>query len=342
MITHTITGKTGTSDIVLGEHFRNLEKYTGTRKYVIVADETVHKLYGELFATEHVLVIGSGEHIKTLDTVKDIYQKFLEIELDRSSCVIAVGGGIVCDIAGFAASTFLRGIPFGFVPTTLLSQVDASVGGKNGVNFQGYKNLVGVFSQPEFVLIDTDFLKTLESRTLGCGFAEAIKHGAIADPDLFSFMEEHFCDIRHLAPESIERIVNDSIVIKSSIVNQDEKEHGERRKLNFGHTFGHAIEKTLKLPHGEAIAIGMMVAANLSQQFGLLSNSDVARLSHVLELFDLPRSLDADNKAPLKEALRKDKKRYGESIKFILLEGIGKAVIQDVSIQTLEKTLECL
>ncbi len=341
MLTHTITGNTGESTIILGEHFAHLKKYLEGRTCAVITDESVYELYGRTFPVNDVIAIGSGEKIKTLATVESIYQKFFDFELDRSSVVVAIGGGIVCDIAGFAASTYLRGIKFGFVPTTLLAQVDASVGGKNGVNFQGYKNIVGTFSQPEFVLIDFNVLKTLKPKTLGCGFAEAIKHGAIADSALFAFMEEHTSRIKHLESESIERIVNDSIVIKSAIVNKDEKEKGERRKLNFGHTFGHALEKTLKIPHGEAVSLGMTLAALLSQQCGYLSKSDVARLLKLLQSYDLPVSIDAD-KSRIMDAMRKDKKRYGDSVKFVLLEKIGKAIIQDVSLKELETVVEDL
>lgn len=339
MITHVIKGNTGESTIVLGESLTRLEQYIKGRKYVIVTDENVNQLYGERFPGDDVIVIGTGERSKTLNTVETIYKKFLDFELDRSACVVAIGGGLVCDVAGFAASTYLRGIEFGFVPTTLLAQVDASVGGKNGVNFQGYKNIIGTFNQPEFVLADFSLLKTLEKQYLGCGFAEAIKHGAIADSSLFAFMEEHADDIKNLESTSIERIVNDSIVIKSAIVNKDEKEKGERRKLNFGHTFGHAIEKTLGLPHGEAVSIGMVVAANLSQKLGGLADSNAERLIKLLARFDLPVKIDAD-KQDIKDAIRKDKKRYGDSIKFVLISDIGKSFIQDVTLKELEAVVD--
>ena len=339
MITHVIKGNTGESTIVLGESLTRLEQYIKGRKYVIITDENVNQLYGERFPGDDVIVIGTGEGSKTLNTVETIYKKFLDFKLDRSSFVVAVGGGLVCDVAGFAASTYLRGIEFGFVPTTLLAQVDASVGGKNGVNFQGYKNIIGTFNQPEFVLADFSLLKTLEKQYLGCGFAEAIKHGAIADSSLFAFMEEHADDIKNLESTSIERIVNDSIVIKSAIVNKDEKEKGERRKLNFGHTFGHAIEKTLGLPHGEAVSIGMVVAANLSQKLGGLADSKAERLIKLLARFDLPIKIDAD-KQDIKDAIRKDKKRYGDSIKFVLISDVGKSFIQDVTLKELETAVD--
>jgi len=341
VITHTIKGTTGESKIVLGERLAHLEKYLEGRKSAVITDKNVYRLYGETFPARDIIVIDTSEKIKTLNTVETLYREFLNFELDRSALVVAIGGGIVCDIAGFAASTYLRGIQFGFVPTTLLAQVDASVGGKNGVNFWGYKNIIGTFNQPEFVLADFNVLKTLEQSDLKCGFAESIKHGAIADAHLFSFMEHHINSLRNLEPESIERIVNDSIVIKSSIVNKDEREKGERRKLNFGHTFGHALEKTHGIPHGEAVSIGMVVAASLSQQRGHLSVSDVDRLQRLLQSYDLPVSIDAD-KSHVLNAIRKDKKRYGDSIKFVLLEEIGKAIVQDVNLKELETALESL
>ena len=341
MITHTLKGNTGESQIILGESLTQLEKYLAGRKYAIITDEQVHRFYRARFPGNHVIVIGTGERIKTLATVETLYSKLLDFELDRSAIVVAIGGGMVCDLAGFAASTYLRGIAFGFVPTTLLAQVDASVGGKNGVNFLGYKNIIGTFNQPEFVLADFSLLKTLDQHQLGCGFAEAIKHGAIADRNLFAFMEEQAEDIKHLELNRIERIVNDSIIIKSAIVNQDEKETGERRKLNFGHTSGHAIEKTLGLPHGEAVSIGMVVAANLSQKLGGLSDSEAERLIKLLAKFDLPVKIDAE-KERIKDAIRKDKKRYGDSIKFVLLERIGASFVKDVSLQELAAAIDDL
>lgn len=340
MKSYMIRGQSATSHIQLGETFHHLEQYIGRRTVAIVTDETVYNLYHDQMPSKNIVIIGVGEAFKTLQTVETLYQKFLEYGLDRAALIIAIGGGIVCDIAGFAASTYLRGISFGFVPTTLLAQVDASVGGKNGVNFHGYKNLIGTFNQPEFVLIDVSVLNTLPARTLGCGFAEAIKHGVIADAQLFAFMEDHAAAIRNLNPDSLERIVSDSIIIKSSIVNQDEKEHGERRKLNFGHTVGHAVENVMKIPHGEAVAIGMVAAAELSRQFGYLAQADVERLTALLTRYNLPTTIDMTNRQALKEAVRKDKKRYGEKMKFVLLTAIGTAMIQEVLIKDVEQIIE--
>lgn len=342
MQTHVITGTNGVSQIIVGAVLRDAATYLRGRQCVIVTDEHVAPLYRDHFPPGDVVVIGSGEAIKTLNTAALVYQKFVTAELDRGAFVLAVGGGIVCDLAGFAAATYLRGIACGFVPTTLLAQVDASVGGKNGVNFEGYKNVIGTFAQPEFVLIDVNLLQTLPAATLGCGLAEAIKHGAIADRALFEFMETHAEGICQRDPACLERIVNDSIMIKAAIVNRDEKEQGERRKLNFGHTFGHAIEKTLGWPHGESVALGMVVAARLSQQRGYLSAADTTRLCNLLAAYQLPVALNADaDLSRIKEALRHDKKRYGAQLKFVLLHGLGQAIIEDVTLTELENAVNC-
>ncbi|PID58345.1 3-dehydroquinate synthase [candidate division KSB3 bacterium] len=339
MITYRIRGSSGESLIVLGESLDHLDRYITNRNCAIVTDEHIAKLYGDRFPSGELILTGCGEQHKTLRTVEMLYQRFLDARLDRSSLVLAVGGGLVSDMAGFAASTYLRGLRFGVVATTLLAQVDAGVGGKTGVNFQGYKNTIGVFAQPEFVLMNFEVLRTLPPRVLGCGFAEAIKHGAIADPDLFCFMEDHVQSICALEASAVERIVNDSVRIKAAVVNNDEKEDGDRRKLNFGHTFGHAVEKTLGLPHGESVAIGMMVAAELSHNKGGLSRTEVERLRQLLEAYGLPTSIESD-KTALKEAMQRDKKRYGTRIRFVLLEELGRAVVEDLDLEELETAID--
>ena len=237
-----IKGITGDSTIKVGECLENVRNYIPVEKVVIITDSNVRGYYQKDFPPCEVIEIGIGEKIKTLDTVNNIYEKLLLLEADRSCFILGIGGGIVCDIAGFVASTYLRGVRFGFVSTTLLSQVDASVGGKNGVNFQGYKNMVGVFNQPEFVICDMKLLKTLPEKEVLCGLSEIVKHGAIADAELFSYLEKNHEKALGLDTKVIERLVYDSVVLKSTVVNKDEKESGERRKLNFGHTLGHAIE----------------------------------------------------------------------------------------------------
>lgn len=333
-----IHGSTGDSNILIGERLENLQKYISSEQVVIITDSNVRRLYRKDFPPYEIIEIGLGEEIKNLDTVKTIYGKLVDFEADRSSFIVGIGGGIVCDIAGFTASTYLRGVRVGFVASTLLSQVDASVGGKNGVNFEGYKNMVGVFNQPEFVVCDMNLLKTLPKREVLCGLAEVVKHAAIGDADLFSYLEKHYERVLQLDAEVIEKVVYDSVIIKSSIVNKDETEEGERRKLNFGHTLGHALEKTTGAPHGEAVSAGMVVASALSEKRGYLSKEEMERIRALLKKFQLPTRVQHDGKR-LFDAVRKDKKREGQEINFVLLQGIGQAVVEKISLKELEGVL---
>ena len=329
----------GKSVILIAERLENLKKYLPVKMPIIITDTNVQKHWGHYFPPGAVITIDTGEEIKSLATVGGIYEQLLELDADRGSFIVGIGGGIVCDITGFVASTFMRGVRFGFVSTTLLSQVDASVGGKNGVNFGGYKNIVGVFSQPEFVICDRNLLKTLPQREFQSGFAEIVKHGAIADDQLFAYLEQNWFRALEHDPEVIEKLVYDSVIIKSTIVNRDATEQGERRKLNFGHTLGHAIEKTLQVPHGEAVSAGMVLASKLSEKKGYLQSEDSIRLSNLLENFRLPVELEF-NRQQVFEAIGKDKKREGDSLKFVLLKKIGAAVVNEISIQELENLLE--
>jgi 3-dehydroquinate synthase len=248
---------------------------------------------------------------------------------------------VVCDIAGFVASTYLRGVRFGFAATTLLAQVDASVGGKNGVNFGGYKNMVGVFRQPEFVLCDPTLLTTLPEKERLSGLGEIVKHAAIGDRACFEFLENAYEKALKLDPAVIEQLVYASVVLKAAIVNRDETEQGERRRLNFGHTFGHAIEKITGVTHGEAVGLGMAAACRLSRKKGLLSEQAVERVIRLIGNLHLPVRIRVDRKALL-DALRRDKKREGEKIHFVLLQDIGRAVIEPVPLDELEAMIEDL
>ena len=338
MKTLEIHGSTGDSTIRIGEKLQNLGKYIPAENVVIITDVNVKRFYQNNFPPHPVITIQTGEKIKNLDTVQSIYGKLVELGVDRSTVIIGIGGGIVCDITGFVASTFLRGVKFGFVSSTLLSQVDASVGGKNGVNFQGYKNMVGVFNQPEFVICDLNLLHTLPEKEVLCGLAEIVKHALIGDADLFRYLEEHYQKALTLDTVVIERLVYDSIVIKSDIVNKDEKEKGERRKLNFGHTFGHAIEKTTGVRHGEAVSAGMVMASELSVKRGHLQAEDAQRIKNLLRNLKLPTRLQADRKTVF-DALQKDKKRKGDRIYFVLIEDIGKPFVDKISINELDNVI---
>ncbi|UCD89122.1 MAG: 3-dehydroquinate synthase [Desulfobacterales bacterium] len=329
-----IFGSNGDSTLFVGERIQHLQKYIPGKKAIIITDINVKHFYEKEFPSYEVITIGTGEEIKTLDTARAIYKRLVELEADRSTFIIGIGGGIVCDIAGFVASTYLRGVKFGFVSTTLLSQVDASVGGKNGVNFEGYKNMVGVFNQPQFVICDPFLLHTLPQKEIRCGLAEIVKHAAIADANLFTFLEAHYQQAQSLDTDVIEKLVYDSVVIKSDIVNRDETEQGERRKLNFGHTFGHAIEKTTGVSHGEAISIGMVMASALSVKKEHLPVHDAQRIKHLLEKLGLPTTFET-HRNNIIDAVHKDKKREGDRIHFVLLNGLGSAFVDNIPIKEL-------
>ncbi len=337
---HEISGQTGHSRILVGQAMDDMGRYLPDKcPLVVITDENVRRLYEDRFPkADDVIVIGTGEAIKTLDTVRVIYERLVAAQADRSVFLLGIGGGIVCDVTGFVASTYLRGVRFGYMATTLLAQVDAGVGGKTGVNFMGYKNMVGTFNQPELVVCDPRFLATLPEEDLACGFAEIVKHAAIADIQYFEKLEAFAGKAGAADPETIESIVHRSVLIKADIVRRDEREKGERRKLNFGHTLGHALEKTAGLRHGHAVSIGMAAAARLSMEQGRVSADDVVRLENLLASLDLPTRAVMDVPAVI-DALARDKKREGDLIHFVLLNGIGHAVVEPIRLDLLEKVL---
>ena len=331
----TVKGQLNRSTLLVGERLQKVSGYINAKRVIIITDENVADIYREQFPSEEIIVIGTGESIKNLDTVRDIYHRLIAMHADRFTFIVGIGGGVVCDICGFAASTYMRGLKFAYIPTTLLAQVDAGVGGKNGVNLGDYKNLVGVFNQPEFVLCDGQLLKTLPHREILCGMAEIIKHAAIADKDLFDYLEKHLENATRLEEDVIEKLIYDSVVIKSAIVNRDETEKGERRILNFGHTFGHAIEKCTDCNHGEAISIGMVMACDFSVDKGLLSSASALRLKRLLQRFELPTAVKV-NPDRVRDAIQKDKKRAGDMLHFVFLNQIGRAVVDETPIDALQ------
>lgn len=340
MRTLRINGIAGDCEIFVGEKLENLSNYTQAEKIFVISDENVLKYHSSKLPDKaHIIKIRSGEGNKTLSTVQTIYEQLLELEADRSSLIVGMGGGIVCDIAGFAAATYLRGTKLGLVPTTLLAQVDASIGGKNGVNFKGYKNMVGTIRQPSFCICDSDLLKTLPKSELVYGMAEVVKHACISDLSLFEYLEKNFADALLLNSQVIQKLIYDSINVKVKIVNSDETEKGERMKLNFGHTIGHAIEKVYGLPHGQAVSIGLVAASRLSASKGLIKMEHSERIESLLKRIELPTSLKIDSKS-IANAIRKDKKRSGEDINMILLESIGSACINKIKLSEIEGVLD--
>jgi len=341
------------SNIYIGSSIlEDLENYISDYdNIIIITDSNVDKLYKSQFPTrcKKKIVTRTGEKIKTLETVENIYNKFLEFDVDRSYFIIGIGGGIVCDIAGFAASTYIRGLKFGFVSTTLLSQVDASVGGKNGVNFKSFKNMIGTFNQPEFVICDINMLNTLTEREFINGLGEVIKHSLISNENkYFDYLENNYKKILDRTDKSVlEEIIYKSIIIKSEIVKKDEKEVGERKKLNFGHTFGHAIEVNEKglFSHGEAVSLGIMLASKLSLTRGFISKDDYKRIEMLLSKLKLPieftKKKDKKDETNiielLLELILKDKKRVGDNIDFIFLKSIGEVDIKKISFKELRE-----
>ncbi|MBN2482469.1 MAG: 3-dehydroquinate synthase [Bacteroidales bacterium] len=326
------------SKILIGEKLQNLAGYLPPGKAMIITDENILKYYGDALPAFPVIVMGQGEKSKTLETLHEIFDMLLKYEADRSTFIIGIGGGIVCDVAGFAASVYMRGLRFGFVSTTLLSQVDASVGGKNGVNFRRYKNMIGAFSQPEFVICDGKMLATLDPVEFRAGFAEVVKAAAISNTSLFEYLENNHEAALEMEDAILEKIVYESVRIKAGIVEKDEKETGERRKLNFGHTFAHTIENLTDMLHGEAVSVGMVFAARLSERLGFLDGKGVIRIEELLRNFRLPVALNLDADKVI-NAMKKDKKREGDAIHVVMLDRIGHAFTREIEYKQLEELL---
>ncbi|OFX46087.1 MAG: 3-dehydroquinate synthase [Bacteroidetes bacterium GWA2_30_7] len=333
MKTLFIKGQNNKTSVLIGNSLNELTNYL-TANTIIITDSKVNSLYSHYFNNYKIIEIGIGEKNKTLKTVIYIYEKLLEFEADKTTFLLGFGGGIVCDITGFVATTFMRGVRFGFVATTLLSQVDASIGGKNGVNFNGFKNIVGTINQPEFVICDPSTLKTLQSKEISNGFAEIIKHALIADFEMFKILQLNSKKALKLDTIIIESLIYQSIKIKSRIVNIDEFENHERKKLNFGHTFGHAIEKVYKFSHGQAVSYGIAIASKLSYKKGYITIDEYNSIISLLKLYKLPVKYNFDFNLLL-ESIINDKKREQDSISFILLKKIGEAHIEKISINEL-------
>ena len=311
------------SEIYIGRAGELLPGLLPSGRVVALSDANIDRRYRKLLGGyEHVL-IGTGETVKTLHTAGTIYRRFIEMGVDRETFVLGIGGGIVTDMAGFVAATYMRGLDFGFVSTTLLGQVDASVGGKNGVNVDGYKNMAGTFSQPRFVICDPGMLRTLSDREFRAGLAEVVKAAIIADADLFARIEATTFDDLRSDTDLLTDAVSASIRVKADIVERDERESGDRRKLNLGHTLAHAIEKcTNRLNHGEAVAVGTALIADASVKLGVLTAEDRDRIAGVLKKLGFDLTPPVDVKRLLKE-VGKDKKNEDGMLRIVVPIGIG-------------------
>lgn len=329
-------------NIILDHDWKNIKeicKYFNTykKKVCIVSDSNVEKYHKEdlqrqlknFCKTVKTFTFPAGEENKQLNNIMKLYAYLIEAKFDRNDILFALGGGVVGDMTGFAAATFLRGISFIQIPTSLLAMVDSSIGGKTGVDFDSYKNMVGAFHQPGAVYMNLSTLKTLPEREFYSGFGEIIKHGLIKDQLYYQWLKEHASSICSKESTLLEELIYRSNEIKRHVVENDPKEKGERALLNFGHTLGHAIEKFLhfSLLHGECVSLGVIAASYLSMKRGMISREELYEMKEIFKQYHLPVSYQGLDAEKILDFMKNDKKIIGGNIRFILLNGIGNAVI---------------
>lgn len=324
-----------------GETVSRLDQYADVSRTILIVDDQVDHFHGDKLKGWRKIVVPGNETSKDLRVFEQVVNQLINLEADRKTMLIGIGGGVVTDLTGFVASVYMRGIKYGFVPTTLLSQVDAAIGGKNGVNFGLYKNMIGVIRQPEFLLFDPEILETLSEEEWHNGFAEIIKYACICDVELFEYLDENKEKALLHDRDIISFLVERSARIKSLIVQEDEFENGQRRLLNFGHTVGHAVEKLEGIAHGQAVAKGMVVAADLSCQIMGLPVEEKQRIVELIRQYHLPIHINTDS-ASIAHHFRMDKKREGQHIHFILLKNIGEAFVKPIALDDLAQRLVVL
>ena len=334
---YKFSGKTTT--YYLDADFSYLEKLVDKEHAVILTDSNVFASNQKKFGGWNTIVINAGERFKIQATVDSVIDQLIGFGADRKTFLVGVGGGVVTDLTGYVAAIYMRGISFGFVPSSVLAMVDASIGGKNGIDVGLYKNLVGTIRQPEFLLYDLSLLKTLPKGEWINGFAEIIKHACIKDAVLFKELEKNRLSLYQKDKSALARLIRRNVAIKSAVVEKDEFEHGERRLLNFGHTLGHAIENLYELSHGQAISLGMVAACLISEEFTSFKES--SRVITVLKRYGLPTLAEFDPRKVM-NVLRMDKKKVKDSMNYILLNKIGQGVIKVIPIVQLEKLVQSI
>lgn len=332
----TIRFTGSTVDCFFDASFRDLKTLAPPAQTVLLTDENIFGLHPQKFRGWNTIVLKPGEKYKVQATVDSVVGRLIDMGADRTTTLVGVGGGVVTDLAGYVASVFLRGVRFGFVPTSLLAMVDAAIGGKNGIDIGVYKNMIGTIRQPSFLLYDHSLLKTLPEEEWRNGFAEIIKHACICNRRLFSELEKNGLRYYRQKREALQELVYRNALIKLKLVQADETEQGERKLLNFGHTLGHALENLYALSHGEAIAIGMAAAADFSAHY--TGFREAPRVAALLRQYGLPTEADFD-KEDVFAVMTRDKKRAGAALHFILLERIGKALIRPLPLEELKTLL---
>lgn len=336
-ISYTFSSKT--TRFYFDTDFSFLEKLVNKENAILITDDNIFKAHTRKFNGWNAIVLNPGEEYKVQSTVDEVIDQLISFEADRKTFLVGVGGGVVTDLTGYTAAVYMRGIPFGFIPTSVLAMVDAAIGGKNGIDVGVYKNIVGTIRQPEFLLYDFSFLKSLPQSEWINGFAEIIKHGCIKDARMFKFLETRKLKDFQKDRKALSALVQKNVQIKASVVQQDEFETGERRLLNFGHTLGHAIENIYELSHGEAIAIGMTAASRISNQ--LNGFAEWERVMYLLDQYGLPTMAEFDKKKAL-DVLKMDKKKVNSSMNYVLLEKIGKGTVEQIPLQKLEELINQL
>ena len=331
METITINSSGKRSEILVGASFRSVAGMLPEKGTVILTDENVKKIYGSELPLFPLLTIKPGEESKRLEVIENLAVQLQDMGIDRSGFLLGIGGGVVCDITGFLSSIYLRGIRCGYVSTSLLSQVDASTGGKTGVNLGTTKNIIGTIRQPEFVICDPAMLLTLPKDEFLSGLAELIKTAIIGDRELFDLIDNSYDLIMKRDVSAMTHFVNRSVTFKAAVVTEDEFENGLRRILNFGHTLGHAIELQSGVKHGFAVAAGMEFAAMFSFANGYLTFSEKDAITGILRKFGLLGDYDIPAEQ-VKKLILHDKKKSGTDINFVFVEGIGKAATRKVTV----------
>lgn len=325
-------------NIIRCTHFEDIiDHLPKERKIIVIIDSKIKELYGTNFKYPQI-VINASEQEKSFTGIEKITQQLLDLEADRGTFILAIGGGTLTDLAGFVASIFMRGIDFAYVPTTLLAQVDAAIGGKTAINFEGFKNILGVVKQPEFTIISPAFLKSLSEKEIREGVAEILKTLLLRDKNAFRQCNKIFKQ-EGVSVESLGDLPFKTAQIKASIVEKDPFEKGERILLNLGHTFAHALEKLTGISHGEAVGTGLVLASKLSVKLGLLSKKESDFISETIAFAGLPVKSPVEP-TQLAEYMKKDKKRDNRTIRFVLLQGIGSPVVYNIGIESLKGVLD--
>jgi len=335
----TFRFSTSSTDFYFADSINRIKDIVDVQHAVFITDENVFANHEKRFKKYNTIVLKAGEEYKVQATVDSIIEQLIQFEADRKTVLIGVGGGVITDLTGYVASIYMRGIRFGFIPTSLLALVDASIGGKNGIDVGIYKNIVGNTKQPSFILHDIAFLNTLPESEWQNGFAEIIKHACIKDAAMFKELQQHSLKYYRSRKAAIGDLIQRNAKLKTKVVQADEFEQGERKLLNFGHTLGHALENQYELSHGQAISIGMTYAAHLSQQ--LLGFKQTAAVVQLLEQYGLPTYASFDKQQAF-EVLKMDKKRERKDINYILLEKIGKGLIKPIELKQLQELINQL